>query len=252
MLLSLSAIITGAWRFYVKHFEDLLVYMVFLFLPTFILSILGLLGMYLNQILPGSILTSNIIIFIIFILTLLFTFWTTVALTYALKALMDGETDTSWRAMFDKAYPMLWPFALTSLLVGIAVIGGTLLFIIPGIIFTIWFCFSTYVVLFDGQKWVAALKASKSLVVGRWWSILIRIVVPSAVFVILFMLAETLITFPLTSFLPVGPTVIAVNVIEALAKAIVTPLTGAALLIVYLDAKRTPINTANPLISSQK
>jgi hypothetical protein len=251
-MLSLSAIIVGAWRFYVKHFEDLLVYMAFLFLPTFVLSILGLLGIELNKVLPGSVLVSNIIIAIIFLVTLLFTFWTTVALTFALKALMDGETNTSWRAMFDKAYPMLWPFALTSLLVGFAVIGGTLLFIIPGIIFTIWFCFSTYVVLFDGQKGVAALKASKSLVVGRWWSILIRIVVPNLVFLVVFMLVETIISYPLARFLPLGPTLVAVNVIEALAQVIVTPLTGAALLIVYLDAKRTPINTQNPLSPSSK
>ncbi|MSU75229.1 MAG: hypothetical protein EXS55_01825 [Candidatus Magasanikbacteria bacterium] len=239
-MLSISNIISQAWLLYSKNWRALSIYMAFLFLPTFLMSILGIVGVSLNKVIPGSALVSNIIIGIIFIISLLITFWTTIALTCGLKAMLDNAPNHSWRAMFDKASPLLWPFAYTSLIVGLVVFGGTILFIIPGIIFTVWYAFTGYVVLFDGEKGAAALSASKRLVVGRWWPIIFRLIIPNLLFMFIFMAAQMVVAAPITAFLPTGPALVAANIVSALGKAILTPLTGAAILILFLDAKQKP------------
>ncbi|GAI05360.1 unnamed protein product [marine sediment metagenome] len=58
---------------------------------------------------------------------------------------------------------------MVSLLTGLIVGLGFLLLIIPGIIFTIWFVFSTYTVICEDKKGFKALSRSKELVKGYWW-----------------------------------------------------------------------------------
>ena len=62
-----------------------------------------------------------------------------------------------------------WIFIGTAILAGLAMLGGFLIFIIPGIIVTVWFMFASYAVIFEDQKFIGALNYSKSLVQGRWW-----------------------------------------------------------------------------------
>lgn len=62
-----------------------------------------------------------------------------------------------------------WIFMGTAILAGLAMLGGFLLFIIPGIIVTVWFMFASYAVIFEDKRFVDALNYSRSLVQGRWW-----------------------------------------------------------------------------------
>jgi len=75
------------------------------------------------------------------------------------------------------AWPKIASFFWISFLAGLATLGGLILFIIPGIIFCIWFCFSAFVYIEEGTKGVAALKRSKQLVAGYWWPIFGRLLV---------------------------------------------------------------------------
>ncbi len=240
-MLSLSDIISQAWRFYTKNFETLIPYMALLFLPTALLSALGLVGMSIDKFLPNSIIASNIIIFIIFLASLIFSFWATIALIKGLAVLLQNPARHAWRASFSYAAPLFWPFAFTSFLVGLVIMAGTLLFIIPGIIFALWYAFAGYAVMLDGQTGLAAMRFSKGLVVGRWWSIALRLVIPSLLFGALFMAAYSLVAFPLTLYAPADPALIINNLLSALGKAVLTPLTAVAMIIVYLDAKRVPV-----------
>lgn len=53
-------------------------------------------------------------------------------------------------------------------LVGIICVGGTILLIVPGIIFAIWYCFSTWVLVEEDLRGMNALAKSKQYVKGRW------------------------------------------------------------------------------------
>ncbi len=91
------------------------------------------------------------------------------------KSIVSNER-LSIKDLFLQAKKLLSPFFSTGLLSGLAILGGTLFFIIPGIIFSFWFYFSTMVVLFENISGVPALSRSKQIVRGRflklvWYSI---------------------------------------------------------------------------------
>lgn len=129
---------------------------------------------------PFSRLDFNISLILIDILLVLigtffaiiFCLWARVALFYAVK-----EQGMNFKASLATAWPKLGSFFWISLLVGLAVLGGLILVIIPGIIFAVWFCFSMFVFVSEGIKGTSALKRSKQLVQGYWWPIFGRIVV---------------------------------------------------------------------------
>lgn len=80
------------------------------------------------------------------------------------KNLRIGEyLSRAWQA----AGSYLW----VSLLAGLAVAGGFLLLIIPGIIFAVWFVCARYIVLFENIRGRAALARSRELAKGYWWAI---------------------------------------------------------------------------------
>lgn len=61
-----------------------------------------------------------------------------------------------------------------AILSGLAVLGGLILLIIPGIIISTWLAFVPFTLLLEDKYGREALKASKALVKGRWWAVFLR------------------------------------------------------------------------------
>lgn len=108
---------------------------------------------------------------------------------------------------FKDAYAFAWSkftsYFWVMLLTGLAVLGGFILLIIPGIIFAVWFMFSHLTVLFEDKRGVEALKHSKAYVRGRWWEILGKMayfVLISFGIIILFLIVAFVATFALGTF----------------------------------------------------
>ncbi len=80
----------------------------------------------------------------------------------------------SWRDTVS----YLW----VSILVGVIVTIGTILFIVPGVIFGIWYSFAALVFVLEGVKGYEALKKSKALVQGRFWLVVWRWALPFFVY----------------------------------------------------------------------
>ncbi len=57
-----------------------------------------------------------------------------------------------------------------------------LCFLIPGIIFSIWFSFSLYILILEGQRGTQSLAMSRELVKGYFWPVLWRWVAPYFVY----------------------------------------------------------------------
>jgi len=103
---------------------------------------------------------------------ILFGLWSQVAIYCSVNEQSVGVKQSlaiSWKKLAS--------FFWVSFLSGLAVLGGYILFIIPGIIFSVWFTFSVFVFICEGLKGTSALKRSKQLVQGYWWPIFGRIVV---------------------------------------------------------------------------
>ena len=66
----------------------------------------------------------------------------------------------SLRYGLSRLLPLIW----TSILMGLAVMGGLILLIIPGILFMFWFALATHVVVIEGISGAKALGRSRKLV----------------------------------------------------------------------------------------
>lgn len=250
MLKTATELIVESWELYAKNWRKFLPFIVMLFLPTFILSALGAITLYLSVYLPSSSLASNIIILVVFAASLVFAVWVTVALAKTMLSCLLAKP-TEWRETFSSSSNLIWPVILASFFVTLIVLGGTLLLIIPGIIFAVWYSFTSYVVIFEGVHGLDALRASKSLVVGRWWSIVWRLAITTLVFGFLssmlsYVLAYLIRLLPLPMFIQSA----SASAFSSLASAIIAPLSAGAVLILYQSAKQNPV--AQPTLPLSK
>lgn len=107
-------------------------------------------------------------------LVTLWSVWGTVALY--LYILRRGKIATVWRAYADgRAYYVryLW----VGILVGLAVIGGALLFLIPGIYLAVIFSFAPFIILAERTGVKKAFWRSNQLVSGYWWPVVGRVLI---------------------------------------------------------------------------
>jgi len=102
--------------------------------------------------------------------------WTQTAIYESVKMAVKGEP-LNIRKTFKVGWRKSWKFFLVGLLNMLIVFLGLILFIIPGIIFAVWFSFSRFVLINEGQGVIASLKRSKELVRGRFWPVLGRYLV---------------------------------------------------------------------------
>ena len=91
--------------------------------------------------------------------------WSGAALIFACKE------PTTWQAAYRLSWHKLGAYLWLAILTGLVVMGGTMLFVIPGIIFTLWFIFPAWILVFEGLKGRDALLKSKFYVQGYWWAI---------------------------------------------------------------------------------
>lgn len=95
-------------------------------------------------------------------------------------------------AAFQEAYREALRFVLSyifiALLTALAVFGGFILLVIPGIIFMVWFSFAPYVLINEEKRGTEALSRSRELVRGRFWQVALRLLVIGAILVLLSLL----------------------------------------------------------------
>ena len=103
----------------------------------------------------------------------------------------------SIREAFLRTLEKWWVFIATSILSTLATLWGLILFIIPGIIISVYFMFAGYAVIFEEKKYLEALYYSRSLIKGRWWQTLWKSLGFGIVSFLLLILPVLLITYSL-------------------------------------------------------
>lgn len=224
-------IISTAFSLYERHWKTLLQYSALIFAPSL-----------LNYIIVAT-LESFPILVISIIVTSLLSLWFSLSLVRALIQIIETDRALSLQEDVREGARLILPTLLTSILVFLAVAGGIFLFIIPGIIFSIWFAFTNYAVVVDGKRGIEALKASKVLVKGRWWAVFLRLVIPG--------LAIGFMAWILQIIVDSGATILADNpdsliflandIINMIITLVIAPLGGLATAILYTDLKKNPV-----------
>lgn len=95
---------------------------------------------------------------------------------------------------YQKGLKIFLPYLWVYFLVTIISLGGFLLLIIPGIIFSIWFSLAVYVLVFEEKKGILTLFKSKQLIAGRWWAVFWRLFILGLILAIFLFSFNLLIT----------------------------------------------------------
>ncbi len=108
------------------------------------------------------------------------------AIIIAVYAYLIAQVGTYLLIKNKDSDPKIWPtfkvarsqaisFFETNALASIFIFLWTLLLIVPGIIMGIYYNFVAWIFMFEGLKNKAAMRRSKELVKGRWWSVFGRL-----------------------------------------------------------------------------
>lgn len=241
MLITVSELLETSWRLYTQNWRMLKTYIVLLFVPPLALLLIGLGGAYLDMVWPASTAVSNVIILALFVASIVFSIWATIALTLTLSRLAKNESPESWPAVFNVAAPRIWPLIFATVLAGLIIFGGTLLLIVPGVIFAVWYAFVAYAVILRDKQGLAALAESKQLVAGRWVAILWRLVAPNVVFIMISSGLQSIILLPFFLIRQEVIGIVAKGTVSALILALVTPLIFLSAILLFHSAEATPV-----------
>ncbi len=175
-LLSLRELIVQSWRSYLAHWNDSLHVSYVVTVP----ALVGLLLIYgLRGVASANTLAS--MVGVMDVLTSLALIWVVVRLNQMYLRQEGGSGVTSEPLPLFSA-PLYLSVLWIGLLEGLAVFGGCIFLILPGIWLALSLSFAQLFLLDDGLRGVKALAASAALVKGRWWGTLKRLLGSAIVF----------------------------------------------------------------------
>jgi hypothetical protein len=121
----------------------------------------------------------------------------------------------------------------------LAMAGGLILLIIPGIILSLSLSFAFIAIVLDGESALGALKRSHRLVWGNWWRTLAVVSVPVVIVMILYLGLGIAFgaTVVMSNGRPSSDVMITANLIEAAIGGITAPLIHSIMIAQYHDLK---------------
>lgn len=169
-LLGAGDLIENSWLIYRNNWKKLAKPAFWMFLPTLLVTAVSLL----LRILQINDILALIISLLVSIPAYLVQIWATMIFVLLLDAALSKREFDVRNLSLDavrKFLPALWVVVLT----GLAILGGFIAFVIPGVIFAVWFAFAYYEAVLNNAKGVEALKKSRALVTGRFFATLWRL-----------------------------------------------------------------------------
>lgn len=157
-------LIRRAWQIYRERAKVFLGILVLPFALSLILSLIAALPKNAILITAASFL---------YIPSVIISWWSYVALLHAIK---EREIKIGIKDSLGKGWNKILSFIWISFLLSFIILGGLFLFVIPGIILSVWFGFSIYVLVSEDLRGMNALLRSKQLVNGYWWKVFWRFI----------------------------------------------------------------------------
>lgn len=243
MLITISELIHQSWSNYLKTMRRFAPFLGVLLVGFIIRYFLGFVGLYLNAYTQLSNLAVDLTITLIMAVLAFIGIWTTFAIIKSTQLIQKNLPLVSFKESYIRTAHYIIPTFLLSLLVALIVMVGSVLFLIPGIIFFFWYYYVNYVVIFEDQKNLGSFKISKQLVVGRWFSMALRIVLPKIVFLVVVVILNILVENII--FTVFSPSAVKINLIIELVYGIIASLTLPLFIwsdtILYFSAKDNPV-----------
>ncbi len=159
---SVSDLFSVSWKDYKNRFE--LFFMISVIANAVVL-VLQLIQMYIDD-------TSwFLIVMIVFLIaTIYVSVWSQAALTLAVRSGEKSDWQSFFKQSQDKVPTLFW----ASILTGLVVLVGFILIVIPGVIFAIWFAFTSFFIMYENKGVIDSMKASKELVKDNVFNLFVR------------------------------------------------------------------------------
>ncbi|MFH1631402.1 MAG: hypothetical protein ABIA47_00030 [bacterium] len=171
--------------------------------------------------------------------------WLTIIFTKATAEFAQNKKVQN-RKLNQESWSLIIPVFLVSIFIGLITLGGYILLIVPGVIFSVWFAFSVTIFILEKSGIAESLGLSKTLVAGRFWPTLWRVlaggVVVGVSYIILIMLFVGLysaISGVDLGLLTAATPVYAQNAISRIIEVFIVPIAVVYQIMLYLELKKT-------------
>ncbi|PJA45162.1 hypothetical protein CO174_05000 [Candidatus Uhrbacteria bacterium CG_4_9_14_3_um_filter_50_9] len=241
-MLTVTELLLRSYRLYRKHVWTLLGYAAWLLLPSAaFLALEFSRETYQDAVwfIPVVLLVATSVIFL--------GLWLTIILTKLCAVIIDGKT-LDLKTLQHASWMLITPLLAVTFLQTIIVTGGALLFIIPGLIFLVWYAFAQFALILDGTRGLQSLSQSKQLVQGRFWIVTWKLV--SGPIIITFIYTSILVALITTIGLATGAQIeplfeegapLWVGILESIADMFVTPMMLMYFTLLYIELKNHPV-----------
>ncbi len=133
-----------------------------------------------TTLITGGVIGMLVFLILYVFVTALIGSWASAALLIAIKE--HGQSMTMGQAL-SKAKPYVLPVLLVNLLVGAIALGGSYIFVVPGIFFAFALSLSWVIAITENARGFEALNRSMAYIKGRWWYVFGGYVVMALLFV---------------------------------------------------------------------
>jgi hypothetical protein len=191
-LIEVGELLAQTWLTFKAQYQVLLKISLLVFVP----AVIGELGTRLLELWLPDLSQTELIINLVLInlVVTVFSLWTTATLAMFVSHQLPYSKE-----LFTQSFKKVWFLFLLAISLILIVLGGLVLLIIPGLIFIVWFYFSSYFIILENQKPIDALKSSRELVRGHFWPVVRRllwlVVVNIVVVILLFVIFSSLALF---------------------------------------------------------
>lgn len=178
-LISILVLLKETWNLYRNYLGVLIGIML---VPTVIGLIGAIFSAYGKAGAGGPIVAAIIVILGIILMVgkVIISFSSLLASLYAIKERTGISESYRWAAR------NFFSYAWISILAMLIVMGGFVMGIIPGLIFSVWFVFAVYIFVVENQRGFSALLKSKEYARGYWWPIFGRTLISTLISLIVY------------------------------------------------------------------
>ena len=233
--MSIGDILDGTFRLYRARFGPFLLIALTVYIPISLLVTL-LQGLSQQAMTPGEvepgmllIVLVPVLLFALFVLPLC-----QGALVHNISAAYLGEDIGAW-ASYRRAAPRLIRLLIANLIAAIIIGCGFILFIVPGIIFSLWYMLLTAVVMLETKGILGSGKRSRELMrgnLGKGFVLALVVFVLGFIFQMIVSAALAIIG----GFTPAA-TVHILTFVENAAPAVILPIQVAPMILLYYDLR---------------
>lgn len=199
MIPGVGDLLRATWRLYRSSIALLSGYLAWLLVPE--------IGLVLLPFLPAGA-GNDFLGLVLQLVGGVLSLWVSLILIRILSAAAMGRHE-SLPAVIAASRERFWPFVVAGALMGLVVAGGFILLIVPGLMFFVWYAFSTLEAALGGHNGLPALSASRNLVRGRFWPVAWRLLAGPLVMTAWYAILMGLIFVPL--MIATGTTLSAVS-----------------------------------------